>query len=215
MTQLCTDALMHWQVIRRECQTLPNCCFLKALIWFLAQNLERHGGWLHNALNKSYLVLFDTKALLGLGDWEEGATGNLTMYWHERFHNEVPEELIVMMFPFLPALEATVKAMGAAANISVSALPVVLRSLAVVLVQDALELAEAMPKNTVHAMLLQNATFECVSLQSASDCICPSLALTMLQRLQAVIDMRLHSGRRKSVHGWLADSFACLRSRDR
>lgn len=135
------------------------------------QNIQRHGGWLRDALNKSYLVLFDTKALLGLGDWEEGALGNLTMFWHERFHNEVPEELIALLFPFLPDLEKTVRDMRAAANISVSSVPVVLRSLAMVLVQDALELAEAMPENTVHAMLLEHDTFQCAQLQLVPACI--------------------------------------------
>lgn len=109
-------------------------------------------------------MLFDTKALLGLGDWPEGTTGNLTMFWHERFHNEVPEELIVLIYPFLPALETTVRDMGPAANISVSAVPVVLRSLAVVVVQDALELIHSMPDNPAHKLLAVHPTFQCAQI---------------------------------------------------
>lgn len=123
------------------------------LIGITLQVIGRQGSWLKAAMYKNYLRFFDTRALLGLGDWPEGTQGNLSMYWHERFQMQVPEELITLLFPFLPDLEATVAEMGKAANISVRAVPVMLRTLAVVLVQDALEVAELFSHQPVHVLL--------------------------------------------------------------
>ena len=124
------------------------------------QHIGRHCGWVKAAMYKNYLAFFDIVALLTLGEWPEGEKGNTTMYWNERFHMCVCEELQRLLFPFLPALEATVAGMGRRANISVRAVPVVLRSLAVVVVQDALELAETMNQHPVHARLLEDGNFQ-------------------------------------------------------
>ena len=123
--------------------------------------MARHGGWAKGALFKNYLQLFDTHALLALGDWPEGAQGTPNMFWHERFHMHVPEELIVLLFPFLPALEKTVYGLRAGGNISVQAVPEVLRSLAVVVVQDSLELVDLLRNHPVHQRLAQNDRFQC------------------------------------------------------
>ena len=124
------------------------------------QNLGQHCGWMKAAMYKNYLAFFNPQALLSLAEWPEGAQGNLGMYWHQRFQMAIPEELIQLLFPFLPSLEASVARMGARANISVRAVPVVLRTLAIVVAQDALELAELMPQNPVHAMLLEDSSFQ-------------------------------------------------------
>ena len=74
---------------------------------------------------------------------------------------KVPEELIAFVMPFLAGLEAQVNQMAEKreANISVRAFPQVLRELAVVAVQDALDLAESFPGNEVHARLLRHPVF--------------------------------------------------------
>ena len=112
------------------------------------------------AMYKNYLAFFDALALLSLGDWPEGESGNKGMFWHPRFHMSVSDDLVHLLFPFLRALEKTVADMGHRANISVRALPVVLRTLAIVVVQDALELAEKFSEHPVHAMLLEDAAFQ-------------------------------------------------------
>lgn len=111
---------------------------------------------------KNYLAFFDPVALLSLGDWPEGEKGNQSMFWHERFHMSVPDELVHLLIPFLRALEKTVADMGRRASISVRSVPVVLRTLAIVVVQDALELAEDFSKHPVHAMLLEDNDFQYV-----------------------------------------------------
>lgn len=63
------------------------------------------------------------------------------------------------MSPFLDGLKAEVQQMGSTASPSMKAVPKLLECLAVVVVQDALELAEEHPENPVHAMLLENETF--------------------------------------------------------
>jgi hypothetical protein len=74
----------------------------------------------------------------------------------------VPEELVQLLMPGLAALEKAVADLKAAGKPSavLENLVKLLRMLAVVAVQDALELAEAYPANPVHSMLLANDRFK-------------------------------------------------------
>ena len=69
--------------------------------------------------------------------------------------------LIAFVMPFLAALEARVDALASQqkANISARAFPKFMREMAVVAVQDSLDLAESFPGNLVHARLLSHPTF--------------------------------------------------------
>jgi hypothetical protein len=74
--------------------------------------------------------------------------------------SQVPRQLVDAVFPFLEALEAKVLEMGADASPSHRVWPGLLYYLAVVLIQDALEMAEGYPDNPVHAMLLETDAFK-------------------------------------------------------
>lgn len=54
-----------------------------------------------------------------------------------------------------------VQTLGKQAGNSMRSLPLALKYLAVVVVQDALEVAEQYPENPVHALLVEDGCFQC------------------------------------------------------
>ncbi|DBA92404.1 TPA: hypothetical protein ACH3X1_002643 [Trebouxia sp. C0004] len=62
----------------------------------------RMGGWLYDAMYKSYLEFFKASGLMGAAGWEGAATNELRMFFAERFFIVVPAELQNLVFPFLP-----------------------------------------------------------------------------------------------------------------
>ena len=129
----------------------------------LQQVIQRIGAWLLDPFGTAYIVPgFTAEALLALALWPGAAQKDFTGYWAERFHAAVPEELVQLLMPGLAALEQAVAAATAAGKPSAVAdnLARLLRMLAVVVVQDALELADRYPDNPVHRMLLQNDRFK-------------------------------------------------------
>lgn len=143
-----------------------HCCVVT-----LHQVIQRIGHWLLDAFGTSYIVPgFTPEALLALGFWPGAAQKDFSGYWAERFHAAVPEELVYMLMPGLQHLEqVAAEAQRAAAGgprsnrVAPEAAVVarVLRMGATIVVQDALELAEAYPKNPVHALLLEDDKFRC------------------------------------------------------
>ena len=129
----------------------------------VVQIIQRLGRWQMNALQKSYLRFFKPDGLLVLGGWKEAALKEFDKFYAERFCVDVPSELVEAVFPFLPELTAQVAAMGKDAKTSMRSLPQVLQYLAVVLVQDACELARAYPSHPVNILLKQKAAFRCGS----------------------------------------------------
>jgi hypothetical protein len=120
------------------------------------------GRWTHDAIYQSYLKFYKLEGLLAMGGWPNAAQKDLTTFWHERFHAPVSEELISLVYPFLRGLEEIVERMGKRATNSMKSAPKVLRYLAMVVIQDSLELAEKYPAHPVHQTLLQNAAFRYV-----------------------------------------------------
>lgn len=107
----------------------------------------------------------------------------------------VPEVLIAFVMPFLAALEAHVRQLEAQqkANISARAFPKFMREMAVVAVQDSLDLAESFPGNQVHERLLRHPAFRYTLGSSA--CIYKARHLSLV-RLTA---LRLNSRALSSV----------------
>ncbi|WIA17347.1 hypothetical protein OEZ85_014210 [Tetradesmus obliquus] len=125
--------------------------------------IQRIGAWLLDPFGTAYIVPgFTAEALLALAFWAGAAQKDFTGYWAERFMVAVPEELIQLLMPGMAALEAAVAAAIAAGKPDAVAanLAKLLRMLAVVAVQDALELAAGYPGNPVHKMLLQHERFK-------------------------------------------------------
>lgn len=129
----------------------------------IVQIIQRLGRWQLNALQKSYLTFFKPEGLLVLAGWKEAAQKDFGKFWTERFCVDVPSELVEAVFPFLRELTSQVEALGAAATTSMRSLPQVLQYLAVVLVQDACELARAYPAHPVNVHLMRQETFRCAS----------------------------------------------------
>jgi hypothetical protein len=124
-----------------------------------------------DSFGTAYIVPgFTPEALLALAFWPGAAQKDFTGYWAERFHVSVPSELVYLLMPGLDRLEAAAeelarKAQGCrsspdreAANLA-KRMVQVLKMGAVVVVQDALELAERFPANPLHAVLLQEPAF--------------------------------------------------------
>jgi hypothetical protein len=134
-----------------------------------AQVIQRIGHWLLDSFGTAYIVPgFTPEALLALGFWPGAAQKDFTGYWAERFHVAVPAELIYRLLPGLDRLEAEQEWLHAASQgrtdkLAEAALMRVqlLRLGAVVVVQDALELADRFPRNPIHAYLLGDAQFRC------------------------------------------------------
>lgn len=124
------------------------------------QVIRRSGKWLYDSLIRSYLEFFKAVGLLGCGGWPGAATNELHMFWHERFMIPCPKELIVLLFPFLPKLEKTIKELGAAASLSMHAAPLILGYLARVVIQDAAGgMSQLHPDHDVHVLLNTSAAF--------------------------------------------------------
>lgn len=143
----------------------------------LLQVIQRIGHWLLDSFGTAYIIPgFTPEALLALGLWPGAAQKDFTGFWAERFHVAVPEELVYQLLPGLKALEEQVQArLNAAAGdkkrVDKQAqlgrrMVQVLRMGAVVVVQDALELAERYPNNPIHKYLLEDDTFRCVAVHS-------------------------------------------------
>lgn len=126
------------------------------------QVIQRIGHWLLDPFGTAYIVPgFTAEALLALAFWPGAAQKDFTGFWAERFHVAVPEELVQLLMPGLAALDQEAAAAAAAGKPDADTQNIVrvLRMGAVVVVTDALELAEDFPNNPVHAILLQNDTF--------------------------------------------------------
>lgn len=125
--------------------------------------IQRIGHWLLDAFGTSYIVPgFTAEALLALGFWPGAAQKDFTGYWAERFHVAIPEVLVQLVMPGLADMEKEAAAATAAGQPDAEAdnWCKVLRMGAVVVVQDALELAEEFPNNPVHNMLLKHEAFK-------------------------------------------------------
>ena len=123
----------------------------------LVQVIARAGRWLGDAMYKSYLHFYKPEGLLGSGDWPIDKPHAL--FWAPRFMMVIPQRLVHLIYPFLPALQQKIASLGSAARPSHLAVPKVLQYLGVVLVQDALELAEEFPDDPVHRLLLNDGEF--------------------------------------------------------
>jgi hypothetical protein len=124
------------------------------MIGMLLQVICRMGGWLYDAMYKSYLEFFKASGLMGAAGWEGAATNELKLFFAERFFIVVPPELQNLVFPFMPELERIVKSMGPRAGTSMTASVAVFKYLAVVLVQDAAgRLTLDYPEHDVHRLL--------------------------------------------------------------
>ncbi|KAK3236751.1 hypothetical protein CYMTET_53124 [Cymbomonas tetramitiformis] len=117
------------------------------------------GHWLHTALLQSYLKFFPVDGLLGAGLWPNAAQKQFDHFWDPRFFPNV-SDIVQALAPWIATLKEIVRGMGAAATPSMRSIPEVCKYFVTVAIQDALELAEDTPNNPVHAMLLNNATFE-------------------------------------------------------
>lgn len=136
-----------------------------------AQVIQRIGHWLLDSFGTAYIVPgFTPEALLALAFWPGAAQKDFTGYWAERFHVSVPTQLVYLLMPGLDRLEKATdelesKAKGARSSPDREAashgkrLVQVLKMGAVVIVQDALELAERFPNNPLHDLLLKEDAF--------------------------------------------------------
>ena len=149
----------------------------------MLQTIQRLGRWLRDALYKSYLRFFKPDGLLSLGGWPGAAQKRFERaFWHERFMVEVPEELIYWVYPFLKDIEEDLKVLGSKAKNSMKSIKEVLQYLAVVLVQDALELTSMEQEGSrfifndhpVHKLLMEHQLFRCESRRLAGE-LCLSL----------------------------------------
>ena len=87
-----------------------------------------------------------------------------------------PPELIVLLFPFLPNLEQAIKELGAAASLSMHAAPLILKYLAMVVIQDAAGgMSGVHPDHDVHVLLSTSSIFRSVFLAMLN----PWLLITM------------------------------------
>ena len=136
-----------------------------------AQIIQRIGHWLLDPFGTAYIEPgFSPEGLLALGFWAGAAQKDFGLFWAERFHVAVPEELVQLLMPQLAQLEAEVQAakeaaagQGADARERASKAEArvrVLRVLVVAAVQDALELAQEYSSNRVHALLWSSAAFK-------------------------------------------------------
>jgi hypothetical protein len=70
------------------------------------QMIARLGRWLRTALNTSYLKFFKPKGLLAAGQWDKDRPDG---FFAERFCLDVQEELVLLVFPWLPELSKQVR----------------------------------------------------------------------------------------------------------
>lgn len=124
--------------------------------------IQRLGHWLLDAFGTAYIVPgFTAEALLALAFWPGAAQKDFQQYWHERFGDAVPESLVYRLWPGLRSLEKEATAARDAGRPDAVTAHFIrmLHTGAVVVVTDALELAEAYPDNPVHSVLLKEDAF--------------------------------------------------------
>lgn len=147
----------------------PSDISLVLLVNCYVQVIQRIGHWLLDSFGTAYIVPGITpEALLALGFWPGAAQKDFTGFYDPRFHVVVPEELVLLLMPDLKKLEEEAAAEKAAASNGRRAdretpeaakVAKVLRMGALVVVQDALELADRFPENRIHKLLLQQPVF--------------------------------------------------------
>lgn len=73
------------------------------------QTIERMGKWLHDVMRRCYLKFFKPDGLLAMGKWPGAEKKEFGLFWAERFHPVVSEELTHVVFPWLRSLDARLK----------------------------------------------------------------------------------------------------------
>eukprot|EP00882_Tetradesmus_deserticola_P023008 GHRQ01025033.1.p2 GENE.GHRQ01025033.1~~GHRQ01025033.1.p2 ORF type:complete len:233 (+),score=98.32 GHRQ01025033.1:693-1391(+) len=119
--------------------------------------IMRMGKWLHQAMYTHYLTFFKTEGLLAMGEWPHAQAKDFGHFWHERFEINVPEHVLSTVYPFLKELKERLLRVGAVLP-SMKSIVEVLEFLAVVLVQDAVELLsqELFTEHPVHVWLTED-----------------------------------------------------------
>lgn len=127
----------------------------------MLQSIERMGRWSAKALFRSYLQFYAPDALLTLAGWPEAAQKVFNRFWAERFHVAVSDNMVAIVFPFLPGLKDKVLKMGKEAGPSMRSLVAVLEYLAVVVIQDAVQFAadQRFCNHPVHEFLFGHPCF--------------------------------------------------------
>lgn len=69
------------------------------------QSIQRQGRWTTEVIFTAYCEFYCLDACLALGNWPGAANKDFKQFFHERFQQLVPEELIRVCFPLLPAME--------------------------------------------------------------------------------------------------------------
>ncbi len=120
----------------------------------------RMGKWLHQAMYTHYLSFFKTEGLLAMGGWPHAQMKDFGHYWHERFEINVPEHMLHQVFPFLHELKERLEEIAQPTQSMKSSVEV-LEYLAVVLVQDAVELLSEgrFTDHPVHQQLQEDPVF--------------------------------------------------------
>jgi hypothetical protein len=127
------------------------------------QDIKRLGLW-NLGVHQAHYLLTGLKPaiLLTMGFYQAAAQGEFGVYWRESFMVLVQQELIAYLAPWFYSWNAKVDAAAAAKqplHPSVLGFQRLVPYLMVVVVQDALELAEAYPDNPVHVHLLKHPLF--------------------------------------------------------
>ena len=143
------------------------CVIPSAEVWFVSQAIMRMGHWNLSTMAESYLLTgLKPEALLTFGLWPGGPQKQFNQFWAERFLVEVPDCLVQYLVPWLKELQEKADAIAQAALAgeakllqSVKGMCKAVPYLARVVVQDALELADDMPDNPVHSMLMEHPEF--------------------------------------------------------
>lgn len=118
------------------------------------QSIAKMGRWINDALSNSYLVFYTPDALLSIGGWS--IEKPYDKFWAERFCIPLAQEMVNLVFPFLPGFRKTVEDMGSSAGTSMQSLVSGLDYLGGVVIQDTLDLVDDFPNHPVHAMLLKH-----------------------------------------------------------
>lgn len=118
------------------------------------------GKWLRQAMYTHYLSFFKTEGLLAMGDWPYAQQKDFSHFWAERFELHVAEYFIDLVFPFLKGFRSSLEQMEAK-PLSAKSMVDVLEFLAVVLVQDAVELLSQgkYPEHPMHQYLMNDELF--------------------------------------------------------
>jgi hypothetical protein len=111
------------------------CCVLLLVL----QVIKRMGKWLHDAMYTNYLSFFKTEGLLAMGGWPHAERKDFGHFYAERFDALVKELLMHMVFPFIPDVKQRLAGLERP-DPSMKSIVEVLEYLAVVVVQDAMQL---------------------------------------------------------------------------